>query len=438
MKIRRLSWFVCIVLIFLVFRSLPLETQIQSIQSSSEKEATLKTKAYLLEEKGNKIILVRGETNLPPGTLLQIELKAGSWLLNAVDNIQLADAAKIAVNNDGQYLMRFNNFKTIFDPEYYEISVSVSPEQARDVLTAEGFPENSINQLKDYYLVNIISVKIPARRQRAGTIIIQLMDQLAQGYQEFLNKMGNIEKMKKGDKEIEEKLKTVFGADKTKKELFEALSNNWLNWEKEWVIKINKTIQQTKEENTFPATATDLYNKAYQILDYYHQYRQVAFDAKNVIKESFLAVSILPKLTSASELKKQWVDSLENELVLKISHDIMIRFEQIVLIFQECSENEPKANEIWSSLKATSIDYLKNIKEELLKYIQAGLFLEMSPNKDKKKDVYNQITVLLDLTTVLIDKFSSRLMDQTNKKLEIETRELIDLINLDAKNLLIR
>lgn len=437
---KSLIWVFYILAAFFIFNTayLRTETPPQPTQSQPKKEATLKTKAHLSEEKSNEIILVRGETNLPPGTLLQIGLKAGIWLLNAVDNTQLTDMTNIAVNNDGQYMVQFNNFKTIFDPEYYEITVSVSPEQPRDALLAEGFTENTITQLKDYYLVNVLSLKLPARRQKLVTVIIQLIEQLLQSHQELLDKTINIEKMKEGDNEIEEKLKRAFGIYKTKKSLFVDLSNDWLNREKAWLIKVNKIVQQSKEERVFLSTTADIYNTAYRVIDYYYQYRQAAFDDKNTLKETLLVASTLPQLSPPLEIKKQLIDSLENEVALKICRDIIVRLEEIVLTFQECTENGTKANEIWSNFKTIITSYLNDVKQELLNYEQANLFLETPPNKEKKKETYNQIMILLDLTTALVDKFGLRLVDQTNKKLEADTRELIDLINQKAKNLSVR
>jgi hypothetical protein len=253
--------------------------------------------------------------------------------------------------------------------------------------------------------------------------------------QEITDKITNIEKMKRCDSDMEEKLKRAFGIYKTRDELLGELVKDWLGWEPSWTNKINLVIQQVKDEKTCFTTASEVYLSTYQILDYYQKYRQEALDEKGRLKETLLPSYLTNPLMIPAEFKRRLLEGLENELALKINHDLTARVEKTVTTYQKCLGNQSMANEIWADLKNSVTDYLTILKQELNNYAQEDLFLEPAAEGKKKKELYDRLGQLIDLTADLVDKFGLRLADTTNKKLESDTHERIELINQKARDL---
>ncbi|MBI4833371.1 MAG: hypothetical protein HY811_00940 [Planctomycetes bacterium] len=402
-----------------------------------KKKAFLKTETQLVEEQGAESIFVRGETNLPANTLLQVELKGGISLLNQPDNVQLIDMLKVSVNNDGQYFVRFAGFKLSFNAEYYEVKIRLFPDQPKDVLIAENFSEDSLNQLGDYHLINVLSTNIPNIRQKSVIAFIGLINEHKELYQQLMDKVYDIEKMKQGDSAIEENLKKVFGI-KNKEEIFDALSNDWLAWEKEWLAKINKMIASLKEEGVCFGTASNIYQTTNQILDYYRGYRRAAFDAKNVLKGIPLPAYLVEPFKLSDERKIQQIDLLESEVLLRISRDLIARIYETGSVYGKCLKDKEKGNETWADFKFALVKYLNGLILEMKTYADLSLFLEIPPDKDPKKESYKQLAYTIEFSLMLIDKLDSKLINPDNQKIEADINELINFINQKTKDFLLK
>jgi len=405
-------------------------------QPPPPKEITLKTETHWLEEKKQEVILVDGKTNLPPATVLKIELRAGITIPNKPDNTQLVDIAQTGVNNDNQFSLRFSDFKTTFSPEYYEIVVSIWPDQPKEGLLAEGFSEESLNQAKDYQLVNIFSPVLSQRRQQSVEYLIKLIEQTLQLDTELMEKISRIEKIKQGEREIDEMIKRLFQVYQKKEEILDELSKDWLTWEKEWTQKFNTVLRQIKEEKLCLGASADIHAIISQVPDYYRKYRKASLDEEGKLKDVLLLTYLADPLKTPEETKRQLLEYLEKELTVKIRRDITARLGEIVATFNQCLEDSQKANETWANYKNSLTDYLTALNKELESYSRAGLYLSAPSEKEKMKNIYNQMTELIESTRVLVEKFGLRLVDPANQKLETETLQLIDLINKKSKSLL--
>jgi hypothetical protein len=448
MKMNKYILVVCAALALAVFLTAGLYEQCRLLAETTDntnsrkddedkKKAFLKTETQLAEEQGAENIFVRGETNLLAGTLLQVELKGGISLLNQADNVQLIDTVKVSVNNDGQYFVRFAGFMLPFNAEYYEVKITLFTEQPKDVLIVENFSENSLNQLNDYHLINVLSPNITNTRQKSVIAFIGLINEHKELYQQLMDKVYDIEKIKQGDSEIEEKLKKVFGI-KNKKEIVDALSNDWLAWEKVWMAKTDKLIISLKEEDICFGTALNVYQSANQILDYYRGYRRESFDDKNTLKTVPLPSYLVEPFKLSDERKVQQIDLLESEVLLRISRDLIARIYEAGLVYGKCLKDKEKGNETWADFKSALIKYLNGLIQEMKIYADLSMFLENPPNKERKKENHKQLSFTLEFSLMLIDKLDSQLINPDNQKTEADINELINFINQKTKDFLLK
>lgn len=430
MKIK-IKFTACLLLIL----SFILETNIylqENPKEPSQKNVIITTNLYKTEENKNRVVLVSGQTNLPSRTILKIELKIGISLINSADDIRLLDVAKVSVNNDGQYFVRFIDSTVSFVPEYYEATITLAPEQPHEILLADGFSKEEINHLKSYKLLNIFSSDIPQRRQQSSNFLNKQVKNLTSLHENLINKIDDIEKLKQDDPEMGEILRKTFLGVKTEKELMEALSKDWIKWEKEWADKINDLIRKVKSEKILVDTSVNFYENAHKIIKNYQQYRQKAFDDMGLLKQSPMLVYSANPTETLKNTEKRLINNLENELILRISRDIIARTQEILFNHQKCLENKDETNENWARFKESINKYFASMKQEIYSYAKNNLFTEISLNRGKYKD----IKALFELESLFFEKMNALLINPNNIELKTATHELLDLINQKASNIL--
>ena len=401
-------------------------------KTPANRDVELQTKVYWLEENSKEIIKINGKTNLPAGILLQVLLKAGVW--HAGDNSPvLLDTAKILVDENRQYYAQFTDLSALFLPEYYEISVYISPNQERDGLLAEGFSDRSIEKANSYCMANVLSMQLSERRQKSGMALLKILRQIPRLKEELLDKADIIEKLKQGDGAIEKQLKQSFGLNKTSKEILNELGNDWKKWEKEWMLSLNNFSQLCKNEGIFLGTASGTLGAIDNLKSLYKQYRMLAFDESDNLKEGLTTEYTIEqiRLFRASENE---IDTIEEEIMIKVIHDVIGRLEDLVSAHQKYTGGASGSGEAWVNYKTLLKSYFGSLKQELTAYNKENLFME----KSGKRDDYSQCIVLFDLMGGLIDKFDLLMMDRSNVKVKAEINDFVNVINRKAMGLLIK
>jgi hypothetical protein len=399
---------------------------------SAKREVELQTKGYWLEENNMEIIKINGKTNLLPGTLLQVLLKGGIWQSGDNSTI-LLDTEKILVDENGQYYFQFTNLTSSFLPEYYELSVYIFQDQVKDALLAVGFSEESIEKTSSYCILNVLSMQLSERRQKAATSLTNVLKQIPRMKDELLSKADIIEKIKQGNSEIEEGLKKFFGLNKTRKDILLDLSNDWKKWEKEWILLMAELSRQCKGEKVFLAASSDMLEAMDHLKSLHKQYRLLAFDEKDNLKEGLTTEYTIEQI-KLFHFGENEINAFEKEITVKIIHDIIGRVENLVATYQNYSGKTSGATEAWVNYKILLKGYLGSLKQEMVAYKKGNLFVE----KPDKNDRYSQCIILFDLMGGLIDKFDLLMMDHDNKKVKGEINDFINVINRKSMELLIR